>query len=219
LFSFAKGKKQRYINDAFNFKIGEQIGHLHFATQNKAIKRTQYSTQTLVGWAYQETAKYISDELEEMKMIKNAETILLYKFSNPILRTGIVHLDIWYDNMNIQDNGTVTLFDFDNIGNGWLILDIGYYCMQMYYIETDKTEYEKKKAAFIEGYRSITPVSDQELELIPYAGLAIWIYYLGVQAQRFDNFANIFLSENYVKMYIGRVKDWLKYYNIEIPTN
>lgn len=217
LFSYAKGKKRRYINSESNYKIGETIGRLHQATQNKTIERAQYSAQTLVGWAYKEAAKYISEELEEMKMIKNSEAILSNKFSNPTLRTGVVHLDIWYDNMNIQEDGTVTLFDFDNIGNGCLILDIGYYCMQMYYIETDKTEYEKKKSAFIEGYRSITPVSDEELELVPYAGLAIWIYYLGVQAQRFDNFANIFLSENYVKMYIGRVKDWLKYHNIEIP--
>ena len=217
LFSFAKGKNLRFITAEFNNKIGEQIGRLHKATQNKTIERTQYSAQTLVGWAYKQAAKHISEELEEMKMIKKSEAILSNKFSIPLLRTGIVHLDIWYDNMNIQEDGTVTLFDFDNIGNGCLVLDIGYYCMQMYYIETDKTKYEKKKAAFIEGYRSVTPVSEEELELIPYAGLAIWIYYLGIQAQRFDNFANIFLSENYVKMYIGRVKDWLRYHNIDLP--
>ncbi|MES2702279.1 MAG: phosphotransferase [Bacteroidota bacterium] len=216
LYSFAKGKKRRHLTTEFNYNIGVEIGRLHVATHNKFIERIQYSNQTLVQWAYKETAKYISEELEEMKFIQNSEAVLANIFSKFPLRAGVVHLDIWYDNMNIQDNGTVTLFDFDNCGNGWLILDIGYYLMQIFYTEPDKATYEKNKLALIDGYRSVIPVSDQELELIPYAGLAIWIYYLGVQAQRFDNFANIFLSENYIKMMISRVKGWLKIHEIEI---
>ena len=217
LFSFAKGKKLRFYTSEFHYKAGIETGRLHMATENKTLERTDYSITTLVQWAYRETAKYISEDLEEMKLVKNSEAVLSAAFNKSLLKKGIVHLDIWYDNMNIQEDGTVTFFDFDNCGNGPLILDIGYYCMQLFFIEQDKAVYEQKKAAFIDGYRSVTGVSAGELELIPYAGVAIWIYYLGLQAQRFDNFANVFLSENYVKMYIGRATDWLKYHGIEIP--
>lgn len=217
LFSFAKGNKIRHLTTELNYNIGIESGKLHLSTQNASIDRTNYSIEKLVDWAHQQLSLYISETLEEMKTIKTCVTVLSEAFSRFPLRSGVVHLDIWYDNMSIQEDGIVTLFDFDNCGNGWLVLDIGYYCMQLFYTEPDGAEYEKKKAAFIEGYRSITPVSDEELELIPYVGLAIWIYYLGVQAQRFDNFANIFLSENYIRMMIARVKGWLKYHNIEIP--
>ena len=50
----------------------------------------------------------------------------------------------------------------------------------------------------------------EELKLIPTAGQAIWLFYLGVQSQRFD-WSNIFLTENYLKMYIGRLKSWITY--------
>lgn len=216
LYSFASGRKLRHITTEDSYRIGVQAGQIHKATINKKIQRTDYSIKNLVQWAHSEAIKYIRHDLEEMQFVKACETVLSKVFNDRELRDGIVHLDIWYDNMSIQDDGTITLFDFDNCGNGPLILDIGYCCMQLYFIEQDKTIYEQKKKAFIDGYRSVTPLPDSELKLIPYAGLSIWIYYLGVQSQRFDSFANIFLSENYVKMYIGRVKDWLKYNNIEV---
>lgn len=118
--------------------------------------------------------------------------------------------------MSIHQDGTITLFDFDNCGNGWLVLDLGYYCMQLYQIEADKAVYEAKKQSFIDGYRSLMQVSDETLELIPFAGLAVWIYYLGVQAERYDSFGNRFLSANYIKMYLGRAKEWLDYHDIVV---
>ena len=126
-------------------------------------------------------------------------------FNSVELQKGTVHLDIWYDNMSITDDGEITLFDFDNCGYGWLILDIGYYCMQLYHIETDKRIYEEKKRSFLEGYRSITDITDDEVRLLPQAGAAIWIYYLGIHAERFDTFSNNFLSANFVKMFIGKM--------------
>jgi Ser/Thr protein kinase RdoA (MazF antagonist) len=211
LFSFAEGRKQRYLTPELNYSIGAEVGRLHLWTQNKSIDRTQYDISRLVEWAYQEAVKYIPAEPEEMQWFKGRAAVLSELFDRHPLRTGVVHLDIWYDNMTIGDDGRITLIDFDNCGNGWLILDIGYYLMQLYHTEPDKSAYEQKKTSFIEGYRSVTPVSDQELELVPYAGLAIWLYYLGLQAERFDYFANFFLSENYAKMYIGMVRGWMKY--------
>lgn len=215
LFSFAEGKKLRHLNTELNFNIGIETGKLHAVTHSKSIDRVTYSVEMLVGWAYKQLLAYISEETEEMKFIKTSEAALAAVFEGQ-LPSGIVHLDLWYDNFSVQDNGIITFFDFDNCGNGWLVLDIGYYCMQLFYVEQDKEEYEKKKNAFLDGYRSKKQLSESELALIPYAGLAIWIQYLGVAAKGFNNISNIYLSENYVKMMIGKVKDWLNYHSIEI---
>jgi Ser/Thr protein kinase RdoA (MazF antagonist) len=217
LFSFAKGKKIRHLTAEQHTKIGTEVGWLHLATRDNAIRRVDYSVDRLINWSYKQLAAYISEDLEEMRFIKNSAAVLSDLFSKSSLASGIVHLDIWYDNISIQEDGTVTLFDFDNCGNGWLVLDIGYYCMQLFNTEPVDTEYEQKKAAFINSYNKIIQLPEEELTLIPYAGLAIWIYYLGVQAQRFDNFANIFLSENYIRAMIAKVKGWLKFHDIEIP--
>ena len=127
---------------------------------------------------------------------------------------GIVHLDIWYDNMSITEESAIIIFDFDFCGNGSLILDVAYFCKQLFHIENNKAEYERKKEQFLKGYQSIRSLTVEELQLIPEAGAAIWIFYLGVQSQRFD-WSNVFLTENYLKlMYVARLKSWLDYYNV-----
>jgi Ser/Thr protein kinase RdoA (MazF antagonist) len=218
LFSFGQGAKIRDLTVELSYQIGQLMANMHQATHNQRINRTVYTADYLGHQAYGQVKPYFSESLEEMKFIKGAAEKLVSVFDHspaPDLRQGIVHLDIWYDNMSITESGEITLFDFDNCGNGWLVLDIGYFCMQLFYTQPDKKEYEKKFAAFLNGYREAAPLSDQEISLIPYAGLAIWIYYLGVQAQRFDNFSNIFFTENYLKMYMGRVREWLTYTHTE----
>jgi len=74
-----------------------------------------------------------------------------------------------------------------------------------------KEVYEQKKSGFLNGYQSILKLSDDELNLIPNMGVAVFIFYLGVQAQRFD-WSNIFLSENYLKMYVGKMKSWMEFH-------
>ncbi|MGJ1384548.1 hypothetical protein, partial [Sphingobacterium siyangense] len=91
------------------------------------------------------------------------------------------------------------------------ILDVGYFCKQLFFIESDKEQYELKIQSFLRGYQSSISLSEKELRLIPKAGAAIFIFYLGVQAQRFD-WSNIFLTENYLKMFVGRIKAWMDYY-------
>lgn len=215
LFSFAAGNKMRFFSPELCAQIGAAVGRMHVVTQGKVIDRTQYRPDEMAAWAYKQLTAYFSEQLEELQFIKACEQKLAEAFRlSPALRRGVVHLDLWYDNIAITDEGKITFFDFDNCGNGPLVLDIGYFCKQLYHIEADKQVYEQKKRAFIDGYRSVCPIADEELTLMPYAGAAIWIYYAGLQAQRFDYFANIFLTENYLKMFIGRVKDWLSYNGI-----
>ena len=73
-------------------------------------------------------------------------------------------------------------------------------------------DYQPKVDRFIKGYESVTPISAEEKRLIPMLGVSLYFFYLGVQCQRYDNWSNSFLSENYLKRFInGLVK---RYYDI-----
>jgi Ser/Thr protein kinase RdoA (MazF antagonist) len=113
-----------------------------------------------------------------------------------------VHLDIWFDNLNISDNNTITLFDFDFCGNGWLCLDIAYYILQLHSTEKDETERAEKMASFYRGYQTIEKISDEEKRIIPTLGVCLYYFYLGVQCSRFHNWSNTFLNEVYLKRFI-----------------
>lgn len=210
LFLFAKGEKMRFMTNETCFAIGATIGKIHNVTADEKIDRVNYTSDALLNKPYDLLSSFFSEELREMKYIKQISKQI--KESNLFAsQKGIVHLDIWYDNLSVNKDDQITIFDFDNCGNGYLILDIGYFCKQLFFIESDKNEYEMKVKSFLNGYKKERNLSDEELTLIPEAGASIFIFYLGVQAQRFD-WSNIFFTENYLKMFVGRIQNWMDYY-------
>lgn len=219
LFSFAEGKKVRNLTEKTCYSIGSLMANIHKTTINQEVKRIEYNANTLTQLPYQYATKHFAESLEEMQFVKSASkhlTELFDKFDSEKLRYGVVHLDLWYDNMSIEDESTITVFDFDFCGNGWLLFDIAYFTMQLFNTEPDAKIFKSKLESFYNGYQSVTPITNEEKAIIPYAGLAIWIFYLGIQSQRFDNWSNIFLSENYLKHFIGIIKNWMKFNEITI---
>lgn len=213
LFSFAEGEKIRFMDAATCFSIGSLMAKIHTITANQSIDRINYNLETLVQLPYEYAKQYFPETLPEMEFIKKQSKKISKTFekidSNKVTK-GIVHMDIWYDNMNIKNQNEPTIFDFDFCGNGLLIFDVAYFCKQLFHIEVNKDEYELKVQSFLKGYQSIRTLSEEEIKMIPDVAAAIWIFYLGVQSQRFD-WSNIFLTENYLKMYIGRMKSWIEY--------
>lgn len=214
LFTFAEGEKMRFMNNETCSAIGSIIAKIHNVTAGKKIDRVNYNSDILLNKAYNYLNLFFSDDLSEMKYIKQISSKIAKSFEENCWlenQRGIVHLDIWYDNLSVNKHDEITLFDFDNCGNGFLILDVGYFCKQLFFIESDKNVYEMKVKSFLDGYKKERGLSEEELKLIPEAGASIFIFYLGLQAQRFD-WSNIFLTENYIKMFVGRIKNWIDYY-------
>lgn len=214
LFSFAEGQKIRYMSHQTCQCIGSLMAKIHTITERKKIDRVSYDSKILLYQPYELLRAFFEENLDEMKYIKSISPVIAKKFDESEVlenQNGIVHLDIWYDNLSVNGENDITIFDFDNCGNGPLILDVGYFCKQLFFIEADKDQYESKVQSFLNGYQEIRALSDRELKLIPEAGAAIFIFYLGVQAKRFD-WSNIFFTENYLKMFVGRIKNWTDYY-------
>ena len=195
LFSFAHGSKVRNLTENICHDIGSLMSRLHDIAMTQQLARIKYNTETLAKLPYQYAKKHFPESLEEMKYVKNAGEYITATFQradSSQLRHGVVHLDIWYDNMSIDEGSKITVFDFDFCGNGWLVLDISYFAMQLFHTEPDKDKFKLKLDGFFKGYEVNHMISDQERKLLPIAGLAVWIFYLGVQSRRFDNWSNIF---------------------------
>ncbi|MFT3702023.1 MAG: phosphotransferase [Agriterribacter sp.] len=209
LFSHAGGEKVLNFSNETHFDIGKIMAGFHKSTQNFTLQRINYTPDTLLIHSLELIRERLSHETEEIKYLESAQTVLMEALKNADttqLRSGVVHLDIWFDNLNINKQGQVTLFDFNFCGNGWQAIDIAYYLMQLYFLEPEK-EYESKKESFLEGYKSITSISEEEKRLLPVLGTCLYFYYLGVQCYRFENWSNTFINEVYLKRYIAvRVK-------------
>ncbi|MBN8821856.1 MULTISPECIES: phosphotransferase [unclassified Spirosoma] len=215
LFSYAEGEKLLTFSEELHYKIGQIMARFHQLTHNLTLDRVTYTPEILLVDSIDKFRPFLPADTPEMQFMLSTQQYLLDQFAaidQSQTRQGVVHLDIWFDNLNIAQDGTVTLFDFDFCGNGLLCFDIAYYILQIHSTETDVAEFYKKKESFLRGYESITPISDEERRLLPMLGESIYFFYIGVQCERFENWSNTFLNEMYLKRFINlRIKRWFDF--------
>jgi Ser/Thr protein kinase RdoA (MazF antagonist) len=219
LFSYADGQKLHLFSAETHFQIGQLMARFHTVTNNQRLNRVDYSAEVILVDPLKKVSEFLSADTEEMRFMQAAQKYLVKEFQQADIsqmRQGAVHLDIWFDNLNITADNKVTIFDFDFCGNGWLCLDIAYYILQLHNIERyEPKDYQPKLESFLKGYESITQISNEEKRLIPMLGVSLYFFYLGIQCQRFENWSNSFLSENYLKRFInGLVKRYFDIYGL-----
>ncbi len=215
LFSYAEGEKILSLTAELHYEIGRIMARFHQITHNLTLNRDTYTSQLLVVDSVEKLVPFLPAESPEMAFMYATQRYLLDTFTridDKDVRRGVVHLDIWFDNLNITPDGRVTLFDFDFCGNGLLGCDIAYYIMQIHSTEPDETEFLTKKDYFLSGYESVIKISDEEKRLLPMLAEAVYFFYIGVQCERFGNFSNVYLNEVYLKRFINlRLKRWFDY--------
>ncbi len=205
LFSYAKGKKRMKSSAALHAKIGAAMASIHKISQSRALDRPTYNESTLLIESFKQIQDFLSKDAPEFKWLKDTHVFLLKEFSNfdvRQLRQGIVHLDIWFDNINVTDQDEITFFDFDFCGNGWLCLDLAYYWLALHTVEPDQSTRLVKWNSFIKGYQSVEKITSEELRILPVLGLALYYFYFGNMCKRFENWSNFFLNEVYIEQYV-----------------
>lgn len=218
LFSFAKGEKKIHYSAALHFVIGEMMARMHKVTEDLSLDRITYTKDVLLVDSFAALSAFLSAETTEMQFMQSAQQHLLQllpEYGTQGFRKGAVHIDIWFDNLNIYNDEQVTIFDFDFCGNGLLFYDIAYYILQIHSVEKDEVQCRLKVDSFMKGYESVTKMSKQEKELLPMMGVALYFFYLGVQCKRFDNWSNVFINEVYLSRFITvLVKKYYEQYKL-----
>jgi len=208
LFSFAEGEKMPNYSKEVHYNVGVLMARIHQITNGMSLQRTTYNADTLLIQPFDQLNGFLLSMSQEWVYLKSLRDFLLCELQtvNTLeIRHGAVHLDIWFDNLNIGKDLTITLFDFDFCGNGWLCLDIAYYMMQLFTVERGDAVWRTKLDNFISGYESITKISDDEKRLLPQLGLALNLFYLGNMCRRFETWSNLFFNELYIKRFVNSI--------------
>ncbi|MGN7203292.1 phosphotransferase [Pedobacter sp. SAFR-022] len=219
LFSYAKGTKTAKFSKHTSFLIGKALAKVHQSTENFELKRISYNTQNLINSAILRTKEFFNKNNNEIEFLENLSAFLTIKIDNidsQKMRYGSVHLDVWFDNLHIDDEKEITFFDFDFCGNGYLSFDISYFLFQLLATNLNEEEYQIKADSFLKGYETVTEISNEEKKFLPFACLAIMAYYISVQCDRFEYWTNIFLNEDHLKRTVGNLKRWIAHNKIEI---
>ena len=219
LFSFANGTKTAKFTPETSYIIGQALAKIHKATVNFDLNRITYDTKVLLADSIERTKQFFNTPSDEIGFLELTARFLQREFQKVNvnkIRHGAVHLDVWFDNMHFNGENEVTIFDFDFCGNGWLCYDLSYFLFQLYSTNQNDTEYQIKAESFIKGYETVTKLTDEERRILPFGCLAIMIFYISMQCDRYDTWSNIFLNEDHLKRFVGTLKRWMTFNQLEI---
>jgi Ser/Thr protein kinase RdoA (MazF antagonist) len=106
------------------------------------------------------------------------------------------------------DGDSVTFFDFDFMGYGWLVNDImtfwHHLTIEAILGRMTREAADEAFAVFLAAYQSCRPVSEQELEAIPYLSLGFWLFYMSFHTTH-DQFYP-FIQPAHLKLRLGLIQ-------------
>ena len=168
--------------------LGAVIAKLHLATQNPGFATPDHprderwlrrTTQAVCGQLNVDAARLLETSLRRVATLLRSNGLT----SVP---AGIIHGDLFRDNVLFEGNQLTGLLDFHHAAKGWLIYDLAVttndWCSRL-----DGGLDEAKANALLAAYHAQRPLTPAEIERFPdfmtYAALAFWLSRLSAAAK------------------------------------
>jgi Ser/Thr protein kinase RdoA (MazF antagonist) len=113
---------------------------------------------------------------------------------------GLCHGDFILANSHVTDQGQITFFDFDHCGPGWRAYDLA-----LFLLESGRWD-AAAGPAFLAGYQQQRPLAAQEMASLPYFQAARALFFLGVHAERLDEWGSARLSSERVEAVLSEAR-------------
>jgi Ser/Thr protein kinase RdoA (MazF antagonist) len=123
----------------------------------------------------------------------------------PSLEWGICHGDLTLDNLRIDDNGTVTFFDFDLATPAWRVSDLcGLYTWSL----SDDSAVPLWHA-FLAGYRTERRFTEAEEAAVPFFAAAYDLWDLAHEIEHWRRWSGLWRStDQIIAERLGRLRQW-----------
>ncbi|MDP9732518.1 UNVERIFIED_ORG: homoserine kinase type II [Rhizobium sp. SORGH_AS260] len=166
LISFLEGMWLRKPEAKHCREVGKALAAMHLAGEGFEIKRP--NALSVEGWkVLWEKSEDRADEVE--KGLKNEirpEIDYLAAHWPKDLPAGVIHADLFQDNVFFLGDELSGLIDFYFACNDLLAYDVSI-CLNAWCFEKDGAYNVTKGKALLEGYQSVRPLSEAELEALP----------------------------------------------------
>jgi Ser/Thr protein kinase RdoA (MazF antagonist) len=103
-----------------------------------------------------------AERLELMHRTKRVVLERLARYGKSPDRFGLIHADLMPENILLHE-GRPYVIDFDDSGFGWFMYDLA----TLLAFEVASDDFEARLDAWVEGYRSVEPLSDEHLDELP----------------------------------------------------
>lgn len=166
LISFLEGMWLRKPEARHCREVGKALAELHLAGEGFELKRP--NALSLEGWKmlWQKSAGR-ADEVETgLQDEITAELSFLENHWPGDLPAGVIHADLFQDNVFFLGDGLSGLIDFYFACNDMLAYDVAI-CLNAWCFEKDGSYNITKGRALLEGYDAVRPLSALEREALP----------------------------------------------------
>lgn len=210
LFYFIEGEKLTEINEHFLSQIGILLGKMHLFSKNKILNRKTRIDEKYYFSKIDMTKVPIAED-EKKILLSLYNKISMIDFSS--LPCGVIHNDIFPDNILIKDGAISGVIDFNDSSYAPFIFDLGIVINYWIRIKNFSPETEKKYIeVFLTSYESIRKLSTIEKSLLDMGILKMALAFIFLRINKFsveDN-QNILIED---KTYY-ELLPLLKYYHI-----
>ncbi len=166
LISFLEGMWLRKPEAKHCREVGKALAAMHLAGEGFEIKRP--NALPVEGWkGLWEKSEGRADEVEKgLKDEIRPEIDYLAAHWPKDLPAGVIHADLFQDNVFFLGDELSGLIDFYFACNDLLAYDVSI-CLNAWCFEKDGAYNVTKGKALLEGYQSVRPLSEAELEALP----------------------------------------------------
>ncbi|MGO4314939.1 homoserine kinase [Agrobacterium tumefaciens] len=166
LISFLEGMWLRKPEAKHCREVGKALAAMHLAGDGFEIKRP--NALSVDGWkVLWDKSEDRADEVEKgLKQEIRPEIDYLAAHWPKDLPAGVIHADLFQDNVFFLGDELSGLIDFYFACNDLLAYDVSI-CLNAWCFEKDGAYNVTKGKALLEGYQSVRPLSEAELDALP----------------------------------------------------
>lgn len=173
--SFIEGKENLKIDETHCFLIGEYLAKLHNLTKDFSEDKKNTRDFSWIKIKYLELKRYLSSQ--DRRLIE-LEIDFLSHNMNEELPSGIIHGDLFRDNVLFFQNKVSGIIDFYYACNEWFIFDIAI-VINDWCVSSDGEIDKQKLNEFMKGYQSNRLLHDLEFDFMTkslrWAALRFWL--------------------------------------------
>lgn len=166
IISFLNGKSTRIIRNPHLEELGKNMAMMHIAASDFNMKRD--NNFALKSWgSLFNSIKLQADEIKPGLAVEIENQLGHLSINWPSsLYSGIVHADLFPDNVFFEDGKLIGIIDFYFACNDYLMYDLAI-CLNAWCFENNNEFNITKAKLLLSAYNKVRKISEEELQALP----------------------------------------------------
>jgi Ser/Thr protein kinase RdoA (MazF antagonist) len=186
LFSWAPGEPARILSEKQLHTLGHQMARFHNVSSTIPPNgdRWKFDFDSTLLKPLKMLKPYFKDNREDYEWLEQSANKVITRFEQldtSKFSTGYCHFDFLPKNFHF-DGDSITFFDFDFMGYGWLAYDLAGFWqhlqLDVYASRMTRDAADIAFATLVAAYRKERRLSEQELAAVPWLVLGFWLFYM-----------------------------------------